>query len=122
MNKKLLFWILAILIFFPSIINAQNVSIISLIVNPEKYENKRIIVSGVAGLSFEVSNLFLDEWSYTHGVIANSICLGTDFKTKYNKFDGKALAILGKFEKDKNCGYVLLIENIAIRQPEATEQ
>jgi len=113
---------LATLLCFSSIISAKEVSIISLIATPEKYENNIIVVNGVAGLSYEVSNLYLDDWSYSHGVNANSICLGSDFKTKYNNFDGRAVVILGKFVKNKYCGYVLLIENIAIRQPEVTEK
>lgn len=122
MNRFLLIWFALTLCCFSPQRDAKEVSMISLIVAPEKYENMKISVIGVAGISFEVSRLFLDEWSFTHGVNSNSICLSMDSKHKYERFDGRALMVSGTFLRNKYCSYALIIENITIRPPGITKQ
>jgi len=94
--------------------NASEVSIISLIASPDKYENKSITVIGVVGVSYEASNIYLDKWSFNHGVISNGVCLSFDISKNYKHFNGVASIISGVFEKNKYCGHVLVVKNIGI--------
>lgn len=97
--------------------NAIDVSIIQLIANPEKYQNRVIRVMGVGNVEFEGDAVYLskDDWKYG---TCNSIWLniGDDFQYENaGKINGKYVIIEGTFNMN-NKGHLGLwfssIENI----------
>lgn len=59
---------------------AQDVSIVQLIVNPEKYDGTRVVVRGFLVLEFEGSALYLHAEDFEHGIYRNGVWFAGDSK------------------------------------------
>lgn len=83
---------------------AEPVSLIQLIATPEKYDGKKVSVTGVINVGFEVDLLYLtkDDWKY--GINTNSIAL--NFRT-----DNRLNLPLEELERDI-CGNYVEINGI----------
>lgn len=93
-----------------------DVSIINLISEPAKYNEKMVVVTGVVGIGHGESALYLDDWSFKFSVATNSICL--DIGTKeFAHFHSSASIVYGKFVKNEICGYALVVENMGYPVP-----
>ncbi len=87
--------------------NALNVSIISLIAEPEKYDGKNIRVRGFLNVEYEAMGIYLNEEDYKNCVTKNAVWLnfdydklGIDFK-QIQRLNKKYVDIEGVF----NCSY-----------------
>jgi hypothetical protein len=79
----------------------ENVSLVKLIANPEKYNGKRIQVIGYLHLEFEGNAIYLHEEDFKRRISANSFWV--EFSSKLtkkrdlNKFNDKYVIIIGTF-------------------------
>ena len=79
----------------------ENVSLVKLIANPEKYNCKRIQVIGYLHLEFEGDAIYLHEEDFKRRISANSFWV--EFSSKLtkkrdlNKFNDKYVIIIGTF-------------------------
>ena len=79
----------------------ENVSLVKLIANPEKYNGKRIQVIGYLHLEFEGNAIYLHEEDFKRRISANSFWV--EFSSKLtkkrdlNKFSDKYVIIIGTF-------------------------
>jgi len=80
----------------------ENVSLVKLIANPEKYDGKRIQVIGYLHLEFEGNAIYLHEEDFKHAISENSFWV--DFSDKLTKkqdpkkFNDKYVIIIGTFK------------------------
>lgn len=83
----------------------ENVSLVKLIANPEKYDGKRIQVIGYLHLEFEGNAIYLHGEDYKHGLSENSFWV--EFSSKLtkkrdlNKFNDKFVIIIGTFKANE---------------------
>lgn len=79
---------------------ALNVSIVSLISSPEKYNNKTVSTIGYASLEFENDGLFISESDAKNGIGLNSLylVLSEEELKKYLKFDHTYVLVQGTFD------------------------
>lgn len=117
MKKIFLMSGLILCLFKVSASAVSDVSIISLISEPSKYNGKMITVTGVVGLAPEEGVLYLNKWSFKYFVKANSICLDVGSNKEYDHFHSSAAIVYGKLVKHEYCGYVLVVKNMAITVP-----
>lgn len=84
----------------------SNVSIISLIANPEKYDGKRIQVIGYLHLEFEGDAIYLHEDDFKHSISENSFWV--NFSSKLTKkqdpkiLNNKYVIMIGTFNAQEN--------------------
>ncbi len=88
--------------------DALNVSIISLIAEPEKYDGKNIRVRGFLNVEYEAMGIYLNEEDYKNCVTKNAVWLnfdydklGTDFK-QIQRLNKKYVDIEGVFNRSYN--------------------
>lgn len=83
----------------------ENVSLVKLIANPEKYHNKRIQVIGYLHLEFEGNAIYMHEEDFKHSLSENSFWVNFSSKlTKkrdLNKFNDKYVIVIGTFKADE---------------------
>ncbi|MES1220987.1 MAG: hypothetical protein ABUT20_36140 [Bacteroidota bacterium] len=83
----------------------ENVSLVKLIANPEKYDSKRIQVIGYLHLEFEGDAIYLHKEDFNHRISANSLWVNFSSKlTKkrdLSKFNNKYVIIIGTFKADE---------------------
>ena len=77
----------------------KSVSMIELISNPEKFDGKRVIVSGFVHFEFEGNGLYLHEEDFVDGLRSNGIGLGVtpEQEKQYADCDSKYCFIVGTF-------------------------
>ncbi len=79
----------------------ENVSLIKLIANPEKYDGKRIQVIGYLNLQFEGNAIYLHEEDYKKHISENSFWVNFSQKltrnTNIKMFSNKYVIIIGRF-------------------------
>ena len=89
----------------------ENVSLVKLIVNPEKYDGKRIQVIGYLHLEFEGQAIYLHEEDFKHSISENSFWVNFSSKLtkKQNptKFNDKYVIVIGTF-KAKEKGHMAM--------------
>jgi len=76
-------------------------SIINLISNPEKYQNKLVTIIGVGNLEFEENQLCLSKDDLEYHVINNCLWIELNPEISYEvvkKYNGKYVIIEGTFE------------------------
>ena len=84
-----------------------NVSMISLIANPEKYDNKMVTVIGVGNLEFEGNKVCLSKNDLDYHISGNCFWLELSEETPYEEaknLNGKYVIIEGTFDV-KNKGH-----------------
>lgn len=83
----------------------ENVSLVKLIANPEKYDGKRIQVIGYLHLEFEGNAVYLHEEDFKHSMSENSFWVNFSSKlTKKQdpkKFSDKYVIIIGTFKANE---------------------
>ena len=98
----------------------ESVSIIQLIANGEKYENKLVRIIGFVKLEFEGNAIYINQEDYEHSLTSNGlwISISDDFSKSHKnlkEFDKKYCLIEGVFTA-KNKGHLGLwsgaVENI----------
>jgi hypothetical protein len=81
--------------------DAEAVSLVQLIATPERFDGKRVIVSGVAKIRIDASGLFLSEADADHDVTRNAIWLafGREVlgRTRWAEFNRKYVYAVGTF-------------------------
>ena len=88
--------------------NARSVSLMQLIVNPEKYHGKLVRVIGVSRIEFEGDSIWFTKEHYQHGVSMNSLWIEPDYnalgttRQQLEQFNGKYVLIEGVFNKDNH--------------------
>ena len=60
----------------PDTTNYEEVSMISLIANPDRYNGKRVIVSGFLHIEFESNMIYLNETDFKNNLTKNAIWIG----------------------------------------------
>ena len=79
----------------------ENVSLIKLIANPEKYEGKRIQVIGYLHLEFEGNAIYLHEEDYKHSISENGFWVNFSdkliIKQDPTEFNNQYVIIIGTF-------------------------
>ena len=76
---------------------AEYVSIISLIANPEKYDGKRIHVSGYMSAEFEGTAIYLSREDFDNNIYKNSVFLLIGKGDKYQFFHKEYVTLEGTF-------------------------
>jgi len=94
-----IFIFLFFLLSINTVHSAENVSIIQLISNPEKYHNKKIIITGYLSLEFEGTAVYLHKDDFTHLITKNGLWFNGSM-TKYKKYEKKYVSIEGVFNKN----------------------
>lgn len=83
----------------------ENVSLVKLIANPEKYDGKRIQAIGYLHLEFEGNAIYLHEEDFKHSMSENSFWVNFSSKlTKeqdLKKFSDKYVIIIGTFKANE---------------------
>lgn len=85
---------------------AESVSLMQLILNPEKYHGKLVRVIGVSRIEFEGNGIWFTKEHYKHRVYKNSLWITPDYKSlgvtpqQLEKFNGKYVLMEGVFNKD----------------------
>jgi hypothetical protein len=83
----------------------ENVSLVKLIANPEKYDRKRIQVIGYLHLEFEGNAIYLHQEDYKYGISENSFWL--EFSSKLTKkrdlkrFNNRYVILIGTFKSNE---------------------
>lgn len=79
----------------------EQVSIIDLIANPEKYQGSQVIIGGFLSLEFEGNAIYLHRDDFENRIYKNGLWCTIDL-VKYKVFDEKYVIIEGNFDaKDK---------------------
>ena len=85
--------------------DAENVSIIDLIANPDKYHGRNVMIKGVVRLQFESNAIYLTKDCYNNRLSKNALWISLDEKTlktdlrKLRKYNGKYVLVEGVFDK-----------------------
>ena len=83
----------------------ENVSLVKLIANPEKYNGKRIQVIGYLHLEFEGNAIYLHEEDFKHSMSENSFWVNFSNnltkKQDINKFNDKYVIVIGTFKANE---------------------
>lgn len=78
--------------------SAEIISMVQVLANPEKYDGKRIRFVGYLVSEFECHAVFLDEESYKHYILSNSIFLQHDFGKRTGKVHRKYCLVEGTYK------------------------
>ena len=85
-----------------------SVSLMQLIVNPEKYHGKLVRVIGVSKIVFEGNSIWFTKEHYKYGITKNALWIVPDYKAlgttpqELKKFNGKYVLMEGIFNKDNH--------------------
>ncbi|SEN56058.1 hypothetical protein [Niastella yeongjuensis] len=83
----------------------ENVSLVKLIANPEKYNGKRIQVIGYLHLEFEGKAIYLHEEDFKHAISENSFWVNFSSKLAekqdLKKFNNKYVIVIGTFNANE---------------------
>ena len=88
--------------------NVEAVSLMQLIVNPEKYHGELVRVIGVSRIEFEGDGIWFTKEHYEHNVNMNSLWIEPDYdalgatRQQLEQFNGKYVLIEGVFDKDNH--------------------
>ena len=88
--------------------NAESVSLMQLIVNPEKYHGTPVRVIGVSSIEFEGDAIWFTKEHYELNVYMNSLWIEPDYdalgatRQQLEQFNGKYVLIEGVFNKDNH--------------------
>jgi hypothetical protein len=88
--------------------NAESVSLMQLIVNPEKYHGKLVRVIGVSSIEFEGDGIWFTKEHYELNVYMNSLWIEPNYdalgatRQQLEQFNGKYVLIEGVFNKDNH--------------------
>ena len=128
--KLIKYTLILISTFLPSVASAygearweaEGLSIISLIANPNLYHEKLVRVLGVANIEFEGNTICLSENDYIHGITKNCLWISLDLEKlganlkDLELWNGSYVIIEGTFNKN-NTGHMGLnsgsIENLS---------
>ena len=91
---------------YATALSAESVSLVNLISNPEKYDGKKVIVSGYLSLDFEGSAIYLHKDDYENTITTNGVWCVADL-VKYKEFDHSYVSIEAVFDA-KNHGHLNL--------------
>ena len=77
----------------------QDVSMVQMIANPEKFDGHRVRIIGFVKLEFEGNAIYLHQEDFDHGMTRNGLWLNIseDIRTRSKEFDGHYCLIEGKF-------------------------
>jgi len=107
MNSKLFLLFLCCVFTIISSVSAsypKSISLIQLIVTPERFHQKEVVVIGVVSLGFERDALFFHQEDIVYRVKNNGIWLG-DLPKKCDQLDGRYVRLRGKFNQ-RNGGHL----------------
>jgi len=85
---------------------AESVSLMQLIVNPEKYHGKLVRVIGVSRIEFEGNGIWFTKEHYKHRIYKNSLWIVPDYRAldatqqQLEAYNGKYVLMEGIFNKD----------------------
>jgi uncharacterized secreted protein with C-terminal beta-propeller domain len=102
----------------PQIRDVQQVSILQLIVTPERYDGTTVQVEGFLNLEFEGNALYLSENDYIHHLSKNGLWVTRNsvINEKFRKLNSHYVIVLGTFDA-KNKGHMSMnsgsLENIS---------
>jgi len=71
---------------------------VQILANPDKYDGKRVRFVGYVVVEFECHAIFVDQESYKHGILMNSVGLLHDFGKRRTKADKKYCLIEGVYK------------------------
>lgn len=104
----------------------KEVSLISLIANPEKYYGQKIRAIGYLHLEFEGNGLYLHKEDYDHGIDKNALWVDIDTRAKIQglkRYSNHYVLIEGTFDGNSkghmamNSGSISNITRVELRQP-----
>ena len=83
----------------PQIKGLEQVSILQLIVTPERYDGKRVQVAGFLHLEFEGNALYLSENDYIHHLTKNGLWVTRNsiINEKFRKLNSRYVILIGTF-------------------------
>lgn len=84
----------------PQIQGVEQVSILQLIVTPERYDGKRVQVEGFLHLEFEGNVLYLSENDYIHHLHKNGLWVTRNsvINDKVSKLNSRYVIVVGTFD------------------------
>ena len=86
--------------------NTINISLISLIANPEKYKGHKVRVIGFLHIEFEGDGLYINKGDYTQGISKNAVWIDISSKhpesSKWSKISDHYVLIEGIFDSEHN--------------------
>lgn len=95
----------------------DEVSLISLIADPARYDDRSVVVVGFAIFDQEMSALFLRKDDAERFAEANSVPISTDWsQSKLAEFHGRYVRVRAKFSatSDRSRGYLHSLENVQL--------
>ena len=83
---------------------SELISIIQLIVTPEKFDGKRVAVMGFLRLEFEGTAIYIHQDDYEHGIVKNGVWVSplNGMCEKPKNLDQKYVLLEGRFDANKN--------------------
>jgi len=84
----------------PQIKGVEQVSILQLIVTPERYDGKRVQVEGFLYLEFEGNALYLSENDYIHHLSKNALWVTRNsmINERFHKLNSRYVILIGTFD------------------------
>jgi hypothetical protein len=103
---------------------AKQVSLLSLIANPEKFHGSFVITQGYLNLEFEGNALYVNEFDYKNNLFLNSVWVDLSEESKHNKsyvtvggyFSAKDKGHLGLFSGSISSDNVIYPTNAPLPQ------
>jgi hypothetical protein len=91
----------------PQVAGVEHISLLQLIVTPERYDGKRVAVEGFLHLEFEGNAIYLNQNDYAHAITKNSIWVQRNpvVNGKYQQVNSHYVIIVGTFDA-KNKGHM----------------
>jgi len=86
----------------------KSVSLMQLILNPEKYHGELVRVIGVSRIEFEGDSVWFTKEHYYHWILNNALWIEPDYKAlnltrdQLEQFNGKYVLLEGIFNKDNH--------------------
>jgi hypothetical protein len=101
--------VVAVLLLLASGVTQQEptISLVALIANPERYDHKRVVVSGFMYLQREYNALYIGKADFQHGQFKNSVYLlvANDMSERIYRLNGCYVIASGTFDA-KNTGHL----------------
>jgi len=93
----------------PQVAGIEHISILQLIVTPEKYDGKAVTFEGFLHLEFEGNAIFLSQSDSVHGISKNAIWVTRNavINAKYQQINSHYVIITGTFDA-KSKGHMSL--------------
>lgn len=88
--------------------NIEDVSMMKLIVNPEKYHGELVRIIGVSRIEFEGDGVWFTKEHFNHSILKNSLWIEPDYnalgatRQQLEQFNGKYVLMEGVFNKDNH--------------------